>query len=533
MAEGKGFSRQLGMKVKSGYRGNGDSFFHYQSIVVRIDHAVEDEEYGMGVAGINLFTREPVIIFSNPVPSERKAQATKSHTMTDWVKGLPLMGVKFTLGPKAIGFFNEISTKKSVQERPVKIEGKDVYAQVLFCQWIECWASSEAVMASSAKDIMVGFGIAENYMSHDNTNDVEREMVRIHYFEPKGPHNRFNSGGTEYPVVFSFKDFDKLLECVERECSKNGFDSFMVRMIDDASGKIAGSGMLVSVYDSTGMRSYAESFARMMSVKLGLTRTGLEQLVSAEGFTIQIFGCMVMPCSYMGGDNGRPSLVSRVLKMRSLFPRDEEGNIVARTAAPLALRGTLANNGGLWLDRLKMIGYTGGEDNGAFNENSEIIAGDAYSGNPIFKDGKEVERGLDRIDSVFVDENNQPVITDSIREIARLLGCKNIQYPGNDINFEYFDRVWNDSDKPFPKLAAPAAQPSHPVQEPQAAEQPKTVRRVAPAAQTAAQAENAPAPETQPQNQAPRRMAVNSEQNAGYPKSFGGSEDINMDEVPF
>lgn len=563
--ERKNMQRQFGMSVRGGMR-SGDTHAHYQSMVVEVDHIIEDPSYGPGAVGTNLYTGREVVIFSDPVVSENKAKYNNAKFMKDWVKGLRFGGNNvYSVGPGAIIFVNEIVIKSNARTRPVDIHGESVTAPVYFVQWINCWRSQETAKAEAAgaprevpKDIHVGYGIG----TIDRFKDG-KSSVSFHFFQPKGPENRFNKPGFDYPVVFKGDNLDEILRIVETECVEKGFTHFMTRMVDDSTNKIVGQGKEINMYTPADtFVSYAETFAKKLAYSLNLTRSGLEQFMALKGFTFQFFGLHKWPVSYAGDENaeaaGKRSFTNEILDNKSFFPRDEEGNICAQVATPIGIRTSIDNNGRIWAKPIKMIGFSGIkiENNvTTFAPDSEIIAADSYSGQPIFDStGKQVERGLDRDDVPFSmspdPQSTNPgdlVYADNMPSLGSLLGCMQVNYPDGQRNWDVFQSMWDDTGRPFPQYnAAQPAQPqpaAQPVQQPQPA-QPQSAAQ--PVAQPVQQPQPAPQPE-QPAQVAPAqpvRVAARAVQPAPQPAAqpaaqpqyaplYAGSEDTGLDDIPF
>lgn len=576
----KSLARQFGMAVRGGLQ-SGDVHAHYQNMVILVDHVIDDPSYGPGVVGRNLYTGRDVVVFSNPVVSESKAKFPNAKFMRDWVRGLNFGGgKKYTVGPGAIIFVNEIMIKSNARTRVVDIHGESVTAPVYFVQWINCWRSMEAAQSGgNDKDILIGYGIGSinNFKTRD---DKEVSSVNFHFFQPQGPDNRFNRPGYDYPVVFSAHSLDELLSTIERECADKMFTHIMTRVIDDETGKIVGQGREINMYNKDVGVPYAETFATKLAYALNLTRSGLERFVSLDGYTFQFFGLHSWTCSYAGDESaeaaGRRSFVTEVMENKSFFPRDENGNIFASVATPVGLRTTVDTNGRAWIKPIKMIGFSGmkTEKNGetVFSEESEIIAADSYSGKPIFDaTGKQVERGLERDDIPFnmTDDQSQaePVYADSMFSLGNIMCCKQVNYPdGTQRSYDAFLEIWDDTGQPFPYYGAQQPQPAQPAPAqpqpapaPQRAAQPQpqpatppTATQPAPA-QPAAQPRPAPA-QPQPAQPTPRRVPQRAQPQAApaqpqpaatqpapqpdstpdYPPVFGSESGSGyMDEVPF
>lgn len=485
---------RTGMMVNQRGPFSNEGRHHYYSQLIEVVDTVEDENFGGGIVGFSVLTGQPVIVFSNPVMSESRKNAKNAKSMTDWVNGLKVLGNVYTFGPGAYVFVQDIATRANQPRREIVVDGEKYSAEVLFCQWIQSWQSVEQA-EKAEKSIFWGYGIAQAIPG----DEERRENVRFHVFFAKGYDNRFNEGENLYPVVFRFKNLPDLLAHIDAEAKKfsGAFTGYMARIIEDKSGKIVGQGEIISCYDYRNPQKPAsEVFLYNLARRLSLTSDGVAKLLSADGYSFEVFGLMeIVPSRYMAEDNnGKPALSEVILENQRFVPRNaprSEGGVQRELwAVPTAFRGKRnEETGAFWLDKANIIGFVGMSKDGELSADSDIIDADAYSGTPSDPEtGKILERGLERI-IIPYGEGESQIVVDNMRNLARIIDCEFVQYPDGRWNEAFFNDNWdkrgaNTPEKPVQKPAA--QQQSEPASQPAA----QTRRRPAPAA-----AQAAPAPE--------------------------------------
>lgn len=484
-----------GMVVRKPRGFSGDTPSHYYTQLIDVCVVVEDKDYGKGIAGFSQLTGRPVIVFSNPVLSKRRQEARNAKTMTQWVNGLRIGANTFSFGPGSKVLVQDVVTRDSLPPRKIVMEGKEWMADVFLCQWISSWLAKEQINAPAEekKNIFWGYGIAQSIPA----TDTHEELALFRVFLPVGPDNRFNRGNTQYPVVFSFNKLEDLLAFVDREQErlKGTFTSYMTRVIDKQSGRIVGSGEIISCYDyRTPDDKTSEVFLRNLARRLSLTYTGLEKLVGDPKYTFEVYGLMdLTPTRYLdmqGGNNNKPTLNQRVLRNANFIPRGEDGEQSELQAVPTAFRGRNdPKYDTFWLDRADIIGYVGRDaETKELSPESDIIPADSYSCTPQDEStGYIMERGLRRIYPVFKKQDGTDFKVQSMRDLARAIGCESVTFPDGRWSREVFDASWDTrAKKPEP---APAKNPEPaPAQATQAGGQRRVQQQDIPAPENARRA---------------------------------------------
>ena len=514
----------------------------YQRQLVQVDHMIEDPQYGVGAVGRNLYNDQYAIYFTDPVPSEAAKNTTRRNTMGAWARGVKIKDT-YTVDTNAIIMVSDISYMQSAPNRTITLlDGSEVEAQVFFVQWISCWLSKEAVATGEGKDIFIAYVIAQSRMS--NREDTEpMEYCRLNSFHLKG--HKDNPMGEDYPVIFSFNDFNKLLDHVAADHDGTdqamNYEAYMVRMVDDATGKIVGQGQIVSAYDYRDPdRPATEVFAYRLARSLGLTWQGLEQLCALPGYSMELYGLSNLTPSRLINESSKRSLMDEILGNTQMIPRNENGEQIELRAVPCALRGKMHENGTFWLDKCISIGRSGYDPaTGTLSADSEIIDADSYSGAGFDDRGNSLEHGMDRIFPEFENAEGNPVTVDSINTLASIAQCEAVEFPSGQWSEQHFDEQWDN--RPAPVQKAPAARPGAPrpgtkpaaAAAPAAKAAPAAPAKAAPATQATPAAKAAPAARPTP----PRAGGV-FRKNA----PAAGSEDLgpafpseasSMDDVPF
>lgn len=556
--------KPVGMRV-AGRTYQDSGYARHQKQLIYVCHMIEDPDFGHGIVGINQITGRPTIVFFNPIPSESRKKYKNTNTMIDWVNGVNVGGRPYTIGTGSYVFVSEITYRRSIKPREVEIDGAKYDADVIFIQWLRCWSSQEIIEQGNAKDIFTGYSICRSMYARSELGDGA-EYARVDAFFPVGSDNRFNDEetGEEYPVVFSFNDLESLLAHIDEEAEKfhRAFSSYMVRMVNTENNCISDMGHIISVFDYMNPNEPAsEVFAYNLARLLRTTFSGLNDFVSAEGFTFQIYGLIKLTPTVQS-ERG-PSLMEEILNDPVFIPRQESDRNSSQSryvAVPTAFRGHVQEETGtFWIDRAEIIGRVGYDAvNQTFSELSEIIDADSYSATPNDENGDILERGLDR-ESTGFQVNGEIIYPENVREFAKLLGCPQIEFPGGTWDINVFDSVWDDriyeEDGTEPE---PAPEPEPEVET--KAEAPKTTVKQASTAKTAASVKSAAKPATKPGAQKAVKPATGKQEEKATPKTvakpggaFGrrpatkasptqGSEDLGqafpseadgIDDVPF
>lgn len=444
-------SRMMGMPVRSGrggYGSNGITPTRQQNRLLTIVRRVDDEGYGTGLLGRDIVNGKLYLVFQDPVPSESRAKSKMAKSVGDYAKGANIAGNVFTMGPGSILEVSRLVLRNNVPARSFKTEAGEEKADVIFCQWPRMWKSSEQIEKGTDKTVIFCYAIAR-----ERTNDMGDTVVKLSCFSPKGPNNLFSP---EYPVVFRVNNLAELVAHIDRESEQlqSPFDDYVVRVVDNKNGMIVGAGEIVSCNNwNAPNKKRSEIFIQNLAMRLGsLTRESLEKFIGNPDYSLEIYGLFPVHPGRIGADEGKLSLSEEISRNQHLVPRDgESGAQAAMIAAPVGLRGKTLDNGSFWADRIVILGKIGFKpETGAYEDDSDLIAADGYSGTPLDENGNIAERGLGR-EAVSFDMGDSVKEVVSMRDLAECMGLERVNYPDQTFDREYFVANWEGAPKPEAK----------------------------------------------------------------------------------